>query len=965
MRVTVGDRGVVLRPALTVLLGWALVQLAPIPSAESVAVIPEGAVLDRARAAKPAAPRLNPSRPVAGTRVLVSGKLTRALRRGHPKAKIQQRTARKWRTLRTVRVRQGRYRGALSAPRTVVRLRTVFPGRVRLVSQIRRLRPAPAPAARLTLFISGGTVFGRPATFSGTLLPAVSGRIVRVEQEVDGAWQQRGTGVTDARGLWSWTTRVTGTGIGRWRATVPDTDIRAISAVLSRNVRGLRGSLTLGPERPDGTRDVIVHPSDEVDAVALFVDERAVGEAVETPSGDWSGSIDVSGLETGEHRVTAQLRSESARGLAASATFRVDRPATALPDGLYQEVVTAGFDWPTTFAVVDGNHTLVAEKSGRVWLNRDGVRDPAPVIDLTAVVDDREDRGLIGLALAPDFDADSLSGWVYLAYVPMLVRHELDWDASQRVTRIALTDGVRHGAEELILGRDRLSDCPRAAPETPDCLPSLGYAHTVDDLVFGPDGALYVSVGDGVLTFGDMQENQRAQSLDVLAGKILRVDPETGLGLEDNPFHTAGDDPADRNRNRVWAYGFRNPFRMTLDTDGSLLVGDVGNFDWEEVSRVRAGENHGWPCYEGRAKVYVSDPRPGCVQLWDEVDGGADGGLSWSLHVYPHVNGLGSVTVGPIVPPSWPASLRGRLVLADYNHAEIRTLDISGQAADGDPRVQLSGAEAGTPVKFSTDDADALWYLSIGEGELRRLEAGVDDGSRCPVGDVRVQWYLGTGTADAPLATVCAAETDSAQTPLELANVAHTVRSRARFRTAGGPLAVRVRAPGHTTVALDGTDLVAGGSDQVDSTITRRVSAGISTLVTEQVVQPGAPMAQVTWEQPGSPPTVSVDLPGGGAWVDPGAPVTWRAQARAGDGTDLSEQVRVDVSLMHHGVNDLHLHQESRHHGSGGTVRLSPTHAPGQTAFRLVASATDADGRTGTSPPVYVCLTGNRVGVCS
>jgi len=118
-------------------------------------------------------------------------------------------------------------------------------------------------------------------------------------------------------------------------------------------------------------------------------------------------------------------------------------------------------------------------------------------------------------------------------------------------------------------------------------------------LAFGPDGMLYVSTGDGSgYDYADPRA-LNAQSVDSLDGKILRVDPITGLGLPDNPF---ADGDMGSNRSKIWALGFRNPYTMVFTPDGRLFASETGWNSWEEINIVVKGANYGWPYYEGGDK---------------------------------------------------------------------------------------------------------------------------------------------------------------------------------------------------------------------------------------------------------------------------------------------------------------------------------------------------------------------------
>ncbi len=193
-------------------------------------------------------------------------------------------------------------------------------------------------------------------------------------------------------------------------------------------------------------------------------------------------------------------------------------------------------------------------------------------------------------------------------------------DAFARVTRYtASADGER----AILDTRRVLIGATWAAG-----IPAWHHSHSIGTIQFGLDGSLLVGAGDAGQfngtdaggqydeCFGEGPQGQerflvsedigafRSQRLQSLSGKILRVAPETGLGLPDNPFWT-GD--ANDNASRVWALGFRNPFRFTVGPGpgpGLLYTADVGYATWEEFSVVRRGDNHGWPCFED------PDPQP-------------------------------------------------------------------------------------------------------------------------------------------------------------------------------------------------------------------------------------------------------------------------------------------------------------------------------------------------------------------
>jgi glucose/arabinose dehydrogenase len=303
------------------------------------------------------------------------------------------------------------------------------------------------------------------------------------------------------------------------------------------------------------------------------------------------------------------------------------------------------------------------QKKGKVWLLEDGEVRPEPLIDISDEVGDWRDHGLLGFALDPNF---ANNGYFYLLYVvdryalfhreaPGYRPDSNDYYSATigRITRYTAdpsTDFTRvvPGSREVILG---------ATPSTG--IPILHESHGVGSLAMGTDGTLMVSVGDaasylgwdiggeekgayinqaiadGILRPKEDVGAWRSQLVDCYNGKILRIDPRTGLGVPSNPFYDA--EAPDAPRSKVWALGLRNPFRCNLVGEGShnptdanpgtLFLGDVGYMQWEEINVVdQPGLNFGWPEYEGieyfgwgyprfpRPNLDAPNPVAGCEQ---------------------------------------------------------------------------------------------------------------------------------------------------------------------------------------------------------------------------------------------------------------------------------------------------------------------------------------------------------------
>jgi glucose/arabinose dehydrogenase len=336
----------------------------------------------------------------------------------------------------------------------------------------------------------------------------------------------------------------------------------------------------------------------------------------------------------------------------------------------------ATLDQPLALAVrPDDPDLYVAEKTGRIVAIRDGRVDARPVLDLSKEVSLGGEQGLLGLAFSAD------GRFVYVNFT--------DVNGDTRIEEFAMVDRRANLASR----REVLSvDQPYSN-------------HNGGNLVFGPDGYLYIGLGDGG-SGGDPHGN--GQSLSTLLGKMLRISPrpsgDAPYGIPpDNPFVGQADA-----RPEIWAYGLRNPWRYSFDRmTGDLWIGDVGQSAWEEIDRQPAdsagGENYGWNLLEGTHR-YEGDAPPGSIP---------------PVYEYSHNQGGCVVTGGYVYRGSSIPDLRGTYVFADFCLGQIEGLRVRNghvlQHTDLGPEVQ-------GVTSFGEDAAGELYVMSIAGG-LYRLDA--------------------------------------------------------------------------------------------------------------------------------------------------------------------------------------------------------------------------------------------------
>ena len=353
-----------------------------------------------------------------------------------------------------------------------------------------------------------------------------------------------------------------------------------------------------------------------------------------------------------------------------------------------------GIDWSP-----DGR-MFILQKHGVIRVVRDGVLLPTPFLDISHKVNVTNDSGLLGIAFHPDF---ANNGFVYLAYVfEQGGNPNDDGPKVSRIVRVradpANPDAALPGSETVILGT-----CQSSGPGA-DCLYVDFGIHTVGTLRFAPDGKLMVGHGDGG-NYRVVDQNLRAQDLDSLNGKILRINDD-GSAPSDNPFF---DGNPFSNRSKVWAYGLRNPFRFVLHpVTGIPHVGDVGWNEWEELDIASRGTNLGWPCYEGvfREPEHTA-AFPQCAAL-------QPGAVAAPFHTYGRSVGA-SVLAGDFYRgTAYPELYRGNLFFADFVEGFIKRVVFD---ANGNPAsFPVFAVDLHGPVDIKQGPDGLLYYADFVTG---------------------------------------------------------------------------------------------------------------------------------------------------------------------------------------------------------------------------------------------------------
>lgn len=334
----------------------------------------------------------------------------------------------------------------------------------------------------------------------------------------------------------------------------------------------------------------------------------------------------------------------------------------------------------------DGSRTLyVIEQGGRIRTFRKGSLADAAFLDIDDRTEGGGEQGLLGLAFHPDYEKNRR---LFVNYT------DLNGDTVIAEYRRSRRDPARalRGSERVILRVDQPFS-----------------NHNGGGLAFGPDGMLYIALGDGG-SAGDPQNN--GQRKDTLLGKILRID----VSSRSTPYEIPADNPLvgePTARGEIWDYGLRNPWRISFDREaGALWIADVGQGEWEEVNREPAdsggGFNYGWRVKEGHA----------CYPAGQECEvAGALDEMTDPLAVYSHDFGC-SVTGGYVYRGRAFPALAGNYYFGDYCSGRIWAVAAGGR--DRQEPVELLDTNLSIS-SFGEDDRGELYLTDLAGGGLFRV----------------------------------------------------------------------------------------------------------------------------------------------------------------------------------------------------------------------------------------------------
>jgi glucose/arabinose dehydrogenase len=631
--------------------------------------------------------------------------------------------------------------------------------------------------------------------------------------------------------------------------------------------------------------------------------------------------------------------------------------AAVTPTGFSEQVAFTGLNSPTNVAFSPDGRVFVAEKSGLIKVF-DSLDDPTPSVyaDLRTEVYNYWDRGLLGLALHPDFPADPR---IYVLYThdgliggptPKWGTPDTDadpcpsppgptGDGCQASARLSVLNA--NGAEQVLV-----EDWCQVYP-----------SHSIGSIEFGPDRFLYAGGGDGgsfnYIDYGqdsfpasDLTPDNpcgdgpapvgttltpptaeggalRAQDLRTpadptgLDGSIIRIDPDTGQAAPNNPLISS----PDLNARRIVAEGLRNPMRFTFRPGtNELWIGDVGYANWEEIDRVvvpaKSVTNFGWPCYEGSARHPGYDGAN--VNICENLYAAGPSAVTSPYYAYKHSDQVGgtcstgSSSISGLTfykGGNYPSPYDGALFFSDYSRRCVWAMMPGSDGLPNPANIQLFASGYGA-TRLQTGPGGDLFTVDYDNGRILR--------------------YVYNGTNNPPTAVIQATPS-SGPTPLTV-----TFDGTASNDADGQPLTYAWDLDGDG-VYDDSTAAVVQHTYTTTGTVIARlrVSDGIASGLTSTQINVAntAPTATITSPGPATTWKVGDTINFSGSATDPeqgtlpGSALTW-------------------ALIMHHCPSDCHTHTITTLTGASGSFAAPDHEYPSYLELKLTAQ--DAQGLTDT-----------------
>ena len=722
---------------------------------------------------------------------------------------------------------------------------------------------------------------------------------------------------------------------------------------------GINVRVTFSEPIQPATLSMELRNSSNVVQAALLTYDAASATATLNPNSDLAGGQTFTATVSGVRDLAGNIMVPATWSFTTAA-------AVGFQD---QTLPQTGLETPTVLQFASDGRLFVAEKSGRIKVF-DSAADTTPtiVVDLRINVHNYWDRGMLGMALHPNFPSVP---YIYVLYTFDAVLPGLPaprWGTATttvdscpsppgatdsgcvvtgRLSRLNITDfsGTPLGtANEQVLVEDWWQQFP---------------SHSIGSLGFGADGALYASGGDGAsfnyVDYGppsspaanpssDDPANEggalRSQDLRTLGdvvsldGAVIRIDPETGAALPSNPLFADGDAKA----RRIVAHGLRNPFRFTIRPSTSeVWIGDVGWNNWEEINRIpnpsdQLVENFGWPCYEGntRQSGYDSANRPICENLYGEPV--VQSGLASPYYTYNHSTAvvageacpIGSSSISglafyPQAGGQYPAAYNGALFFSDYSRDCIWAMRVGGNGLPNPSDIVTIKTNPGSPsegpVHLVSGPGGDIYYVGLDDQRLHRIR--YNSGNQPPT--AAIQAVPSSGPSPLTVNFSAAGSNDPEGQSL---SYAWDLDGDGAFDDATSV------APQFTYNAATPTSI----------TVRVRVSDG----------QGLTDVASTVVSVNNTPPTPFITTPGPSFTWKVGDPVTFSGGANDSEQGDLPASALRWSVIMHHCPSNCHEHSITEYVGVASGSFFAPDHEyPSWLELRL--TATDATGLQGTA----------------